>query len=157
MTNISRRSFAAGLTLSVMAFSAPAGATRGTAATKLPKMTVYKTPTCGCCNAWISHVIEAGFEVQAVEVLNTTLIAVEYGVPSRLRSCHTAIIGEYAVEGHVPAGEIKRLLAERPSVAGLAVAGMPIGSPGMEVGDRRDPYQVIAFNRNGQGSVFATY
>ena len=157
MTTISRRSFAAGLTLSVIALSAPAGATRGSMATELPKMTVYKTPTCGCCNAWISHVIEAGFEVQAVEVVNTTPIAAEYGVPSQLRSCHTAIIGEYAVEGHVPAREIKRLLAERPSVAGLAVAGMPIGSPGMEIGDRRDPYHVIAFNRNGQGSVFATY
>jgi hypothetical protein len=105
----------------------------------------------------VEHVKASGFEVRTVEVADTAAVADEYAVPRALRSCHTAVVGGYAIEGHVPAREIRRLLEESPDIAGLAVPGMPIGSPGMEMGDRRDPYQVIAFNQKGQSRVFAKY
>ena len=120
---------------------------------------VFKTPTCGCCGVWVEHLRANGFTVVAHEVDQAELdgIAREAGLGTELRSCHTAKVGGYAVEGHVPAADIKRLLAERPEVAGIAVPGMPVGSPGMEMGDRRDPYNVVAFTRDGRRSVFAQY
>ena len=158
MSALSRRSFVAALPFVFVACSSQAsGAREAASAKKAPILTVYKTPSCGCCNAWVEHVKGAGFDVRTIEVADTSPIAAQYAVPRALRSCHTAIVGGYAIEGHVPAREIRRLLEERPNVAGLAVPGMPIGSPGMEMGDRRDPYQVIAFNQNGQGRVFASY
>lgn len=122
-------------------------------------MTVYKTATCGCCGAWVDHVREAGFEVEAIDVEQDRLIEhkKEAGVDQRLSSCHTARIDGYVIEGHVPAADIRRLLEERPDVAGLAVPGMPAGSPGMEYGDQVDPYRVIAFDDEGGMRIFAEY
>lgn len=127
--------------------------------TTAESVVVYKTPTCGCCGIWVEHLRAHGFTVVAHDVSpdELTVIAREAGVAPELRSCHTAKVGDYAIEGHVPAADIARLLRERPEVAGIAVPGMPVGSPGMEMGDRRDPYNVVAFARDGRRSVFAQY
>jgi hypothetical protein len=120
---------------------------------------VYKTATCGCCSAWVDHVRAHGFRVEAHDVSRERLAAIagEAGVTRDLGSCHTARVAGYAVEGHVPAPDIARLLRERPKIAGIAVPGMPLGSPGMEVGDRREPYDVLAFTRDGRRGVFARH
>lgn len=120
---------------------------------------VYKTPTCGCCGVWVEHLRTAGFTVETHDVSHEELtrIAGTAGVAPELRSCHTGLVGGYAIEGHVPAADITRLLKDRPAVAGISVPGMPVGSPGMEMGDRRDPYNVVAFTREGRRSVFAQY
>lgn len=122
-------------------------------------MTVYKTATCGCCSAWVDHVRGAGFDVEAIDVERARLIEhkQDFGVDQRLASCHTARVDGYVIEGHVPAADIRRLLEQRPDVAGLAVPGMPTGSPGMEYGDRVDPYRVIAFDEQGRMRIFAEY
>jgi len=121
----------------------------------LPTMTVYKSPTCGCCKNWIDHVKAAGFAVEVHDLDDLTEIKDEAGVPDRARSCHTAIVDGYAIEGHVPAETIKRLIKERPKVAGLAVPGMPVGSPGMEVpGQAADKYDIVAFDRSGALTVY---
>ena len=117
---------------------------------------MYKSPTCGCCSEWIKHLEENGFSVKAEDLRNVNQIKAELGVPNKLRSCHTAKIGDYVIEGHVPAQEITRLLKERPQVKGLAVPGMPMGSPGME-GPRKDRYDVLTFDKNGKSSVYASY
>ncbi len=123
-------------------------------------LVVYKSPTCGCCSAWIDHLQENGLEVESHNRNDMVEIKEHYGVPSDLRSCHTAVIEadgiEYLIEGHVPAREIERLLREKPAIRGLAVAGMPLGSPGME-GHRTDHYEVTAFGENGERSVYASY
>ena len=121
----------------------------------LPAITVYKSPTCGCCAKWVDHLEESGFDVRAIDTHETAKMKMRYGVPGDLSSCHTALVDGYVVEGHVPAEEIKKMLAEDPEIAGLAVPGMPMGSPGME-GSRTDPYNVIAFTKDGQRSVFAS-
>jgi hypothetical protein len=119
---------------------------------------VYKTPTCGCCRKWVDHLRANGFTVRTTDLESTGAVQRRHGVAPEVRSCHTALVGGYVVEGHVPAAEVKRLLKERPRVAGIAVAGMPTGSPGMEVpGTAPHPYYVVAFDRNGQFTVFATY
>ncbi len=120
---------------------------------------VWKTSGCGCCLAWITHLRESGFEVTAENVSSGTLIQhkIDSGVPQRMASCHTGHVAGYVVEGHVPAREIKRLLAERPDAIGLAVPGMPIGSPGMEVGDTKQAYNVYLIRDDGTVDVFATY
>ena len=119
---------------------------------------VYKAPTCGCCGEWIEHLREHGFTVEVIDQPNMMAVKSELGLPGELASCHTARIAGYLVEGHVPAEDIKRLLEERPQVAGLAVPGMPIGSPGMEVEGRpADAYDVVAFEASGQTSVWASY
>jgi len=118
---------------------------------------VMKTPTCGCCTHWVDHLRAEGFEVNVTDLDDLTAVARELHVPDDLRSCHTARIGGYAVEGHVPAADIRRLLAERPDAAGIAAPGMPIGSPGMEQGSLREPYQVILFTRDGQRRLFAQH
>lgn len=122
----------------------------------MPSITVYKSPTCGCCAAWVDHLEENGFKVRSVDTNETAKMKVRYGVPGDLRSCHTGVVDGYVVEGHVPAEEIKTMLAEKPDVTGIAVPGMPIGSPGMEDGDRTEPYDIIAFGKNGKRSVFAS-
>ncbi|MDQ2068981.1 DUF411 domain-containing protein [Natronospira bacteriovora] len=125
----------------------------------LPEMVVYKTETCGCCEVWVDHVKDAGFAVTAHDISHRELNEKkrEAGLDFGLASCHTAFIDGYAIEGHVPAEQIIRLLEERPDVAGLTVPGMPIGSPGMEHGDRYDPYDVLAFQPDGSTTVFASY
>ena len=118
---------------------------------------VYKNPACGCCGEWIKHLRSNGFEVRPHDVADSAEYRQRYGVPQALASCHTGLIGGYAIEGHVPAREIKRLLTERPRAQGLAVPGMPIGSPGMEQDGRRDPYEVLLFQRDGRHIVYARY
>ncbi len=123
-----------------------------------PTITVYKSPTCGCCTAWIEHLRAEGYEVIAEDVDNLAVIKAELGVAPHLTSCHTALVDGYVVEGHVPAGDIDRLLAERPEIAGLSAPGMPIGSPGMEMpGRAADPYDVLAFDLAGRTTVFAKH
>jgi hypothetical protein len=131
-----------------------------TAAAQQPSgiVDVYKTPTCGCCSKWVEHLRANGFSVRTTDVESTGPVQARHGVPPEVRSCHTAIVNGYVVEGHVPATEVKRLLKERPRVAGIAVAGMPAGSPGMEMpGVDAQPYYVVSFDRGGKVDVFATY
>jgi len=119
---------------------------------------VYKSPTCGCCGEWIEHLREHGFTVEVVDQPNMMAVKSELGLPGELASCHTARIAGYLVEGHVPAQDIRRLLEERPEVAGLSVPGMPVGSPGMEVeGRQADAYDVVAFEASGATTVWASY
>jgi hypothetical protein len=117
---------------------------------------VYKSSTCGCCEDWMKHLRASGFEVQAQDVPDPGAFRRRYGVPSAFASCHTAAIGGYAIEGHVPAREIRRLLAERPKAQGLAVPGMVPGSPGMD-GPIVDPYEVLLFQRDGRYTTYARY
>ena len=121
-----------------------------------PQVNVYKTRTCGCCGKWVEHLKANGFEVNVQEVPSTAEYRQKYGVPDNLQSCHTATVNGYVVEGHVPAREIHRLLKSRPKAKGLAVPGMPAGSPGME-GSRSDAYSVILFDQDGRTSDFQKY
>ena len=117
---------------------------------------VYKSPTCGCCTDWIKHLRQNGFSVKAHDVADASEYRAKFGVPDQLGSCHTATVSGYAIEGHVPAREIKRLLAEKPKAKGLAVPGMPRGSPGME-GPVSDPYEVLLFQASGNYAVYQKY
>ena len=117
---------------------------------------VYKTPTCGCCGKWVQHLRDNGFQVSVQDVADTTEYRRKYGVPDALLSCHTAVVDGYAIEGHVPASDIQRLLRERPKGKGLAVPGMPVGSPGMESA-RSEPYSVMIFDSEGRSSVYQRY
>lgn len=125
-------------------------------AQQLPSVVVYKSPTCGCCEGWVEHLRAAGFTVDARDVDNDQLVQVksDSGVPPAFQTCHTALVNGYVVEGHVPAEQIKRLLAEHPDVVGIAVPGMPMGSPGME-GPGAQPYRVYSWTKEGSGAVFA--
>lgn len=122
-----------------------------------PQMTVFKDPNCGCCKAWVEYVRKHAFTVMTKDTSDLTAIKHSARVPADHRSCHTAFVNGYVIEGHVPVEDIKRLLAEKPKIAGLAVGGMPIGSPGMEVGNRKEPYDVFAFTRDGTTRVFAKH
>lgn len=122
-----------------------------------PQMTVYKDPNCGCCKAWVEYVRKHAFTVTTKDTSDLTAIKQSARVPADHRSCHTAFVNGYVIEGHIPIEDIKRLLAEKPKVAGLAVGGMPVGSPGMELGNRRDAYDVIAFTRDGATRIFAKH
>lgn len=118
---------------------------------------VYKSATCGCCGDWVKHLLANGFEVRTHDVADPGEYRRRYGVPEAFVSCHTAVVRGYAIEGHVPAREIRRLLAERPRAQGLAVPGMPAGSPGMEQGGKREPYEVLLFQRDGRHAIYARY
>ena len=122
---------------------------------------VVKSPYCDCCSAWVEYLRREGFDVRVVEAEDVTPAARRAGVPDDLRSCHTATIGGYAIEGHVPVREIERLLREKPAGAvGIAVPGMPIGSPGMDgpaYGGRKDPYDVLLVLRDGTSRVYQAY
>lgn len=120
------------------------------------EITVYKNPTCGCCKNWIKHMEANGFAVKSVDVADISPYKSKYGITPSLASCHTAVINGYVVEGHVPAGDIKRMLKERPGIQGLAVPGMPSGSPGMEQG-YQDPYDVLTFDKTGNLSVYSRH
>jgi hypothetical protein len=122
-----------------------------------PKVVVYKNASCGCCGVWVEHMQSSGFPVEVHDVDNLGPIKERVGLPPGLGSCHTAEVEGYFIEGHVPATEVQRLLAERPKAKGLAVPGMPIGSPGMEQGDRVDPYDVMLVHEDGSTSVYAHY
>lgn len=119
-----------------------------------PTIKVYKSPTCGCCALWVDHMREAGFELDVEDTDDMIGVKIDAGLPLQLQSCHTALVGGYVFEGHIPAEVIARFLAEKPAASGLAVPGMPVGSPGMEFGDRVDPYDVIRFDDAGNTSVY---
>jgi hypothetical protein len=121
-----------------------------------PVIEVYKSEYCGCCKEWVKHLEANGFTVNAQNVANPSDYREKFGIPANLGSCHTGFVQGYALEGHVPASEIKRLLAERPNAKGLAVPSMPLGSPGME-GPRKDPYDVLLVNRDGRYSTYKHY
>ena len=120
-------------------------------------VTVYKSPTCSCCGRWITHLKANGFQVNVVNVNDVTPFKKNAGLTPALASCHTAFVGNYVVEGHVPAREIKRLLKEKPDIKGLAVPGMPMGSPGMEMGNKKDPHDVLSIDKNGKTKVYQSY
>ena len=122
-----------------------------------PLVTVYKDASCGCCGVWVKHLEANGFVVKVHDVENMDQYKRTHGVPGSLRSCHTAVVDGYTIEGHVPAAEIHRLLKERPKAKGLAVPGMPIGSPGMESGSTVQRYAVLLFNTDGTSSVYKQY
>ena len=122
----------------------------------LPTVEVYKSPTCGCCVKWVNHLKSHGFTVKSFNVQNVGPIKQQNKLPRHLASCHTAFVDGYIIEGHVPATDILRLLKERPDVSGLAVPGMPIGSPGME-GPNPETYEVLSFDRSGKTQTFATH
>ena len=143
-----RRGFCLGL---VLAGAAPARAA------DLPRMVVTKDPSCGCCRAWAEHVRAAGFPIEVVESASVGRLKARLGVPQDLAGCHTAEVGGYVVEGHVPAAAIRRLLEERPAATGVAVPSMPVGSPGMEVeGSSPEIYEVVLFGPSGR-QLFARY
>jgi len=123
-----------------------------------PTVQVYKSPTCGCCANWVAHLQQHGFTTRVTETDDVAAIKAQRGVPARVQSCHTAVVDGYVIEGHVPAADVQRLLKERPAVVGIAVPGMPIGSPGMEVpGQKPQKYDVVAFDKQGQTRVFAAH
>ncbi len=122
-----------------------------------PAVEVFKSPTCGCCANWVKHLEAHGFTTKVTDVEDMTQVKSKYGVPGRLQSCHTGVVNGYVLEGHVPAADVQRLLKERPAVVGVAVPGMPVGSPGMEVGNTIQPYDVLTFNKQGQTTVFASH
>lgn len=122
-------------------------------------VTVYKDPSCGCCAKWVEHLKQNGFATTVIESKELDDIKTKNKVPRQARSCHTALVNGYAIEGHVPASDVQRLLKERPAgIVGLAVPGMPIGSPGMEMPGRKgQPFDVLAFDKDGQTRVFASH
>ena len=139
----------AALVLAIALISGAVGAQKPVA------VQVFKDASCGCCANWVEHLRRKGFAPTAENVADINAVKDKYGVPAQTRSCHTALVGGYVIEGHVPAADIQRLLKEKPKVAGLAVAGMPIGSPGMEGANPR-PYDVLAFDKTGKTTVFST-
>ena len=158
-TLMTRRSWLACLAATVAggaaisALSSPAMAER--VATPL---TVYKDPSCGCCTKWVAHLNANGLKPVVKDRSDMAALKDSLGVPKNLRSCHTAVVGKYVIEGHVPAADLKRLLATAPKdVIGIAVPDMPAGSPGMEMGARKERYDVIAFGSSGSTHVFATH
>ncbi|WP_273205735.1 DUF411 domain-containing protein [Marinobacter subterrani] len=144
-------------TLALGLMAALGFSTTALAASAAQNIHVYKSPTCGCCTDWVKHLEENGFEVEVTETNNLNPIKAKAGLTPALASCHTAFIGDYVIEGHVPASDIQRLIAEAPKATGLSVPGMPMGSPGMDMGNRQDHYKVIMFNDAGQTRVFSQY
>jgi hypothetical protein len=134
-----------------------ASSTTAILAVEMQRAEVYKSPTCGCCTLWVEHMKQSGFSVVVHEVRYVAPVRQRLGVPDALESCHTAAIGGYAVEGHVPAADVKRLSREKPKAVGIAVPGMVQGSPGMEQGRGSDPYSVLLFQANGKSTVFARH
>lgn len=147
---IGRREFLIGAAaaMSTTACARPAQATQ---------IRVFKTPACGCCAAWVKHLQANGFAVRVTDMDDVSPVARKLGVPGPLRSCHTGEIEGYFVEGHVPASDIRKLLAKRPKAAGIAVPGMPVGSPGMEQGSRRDEFSTLLVTKGGGISVFTEH
>lgn len=121
------------------------------------QITVYRSPTCGCCGKWLEHLKKHGFEITDIKTRDMTERKRQLGIPNQLGSCHTGIVNGYVIEGHVPAGDIKKLLLDNPEVIGLTVPAMPAGTPGMEMGGRKDPFAVISFNKDGKQQKFNEY
>ena len=149
---LNRRTLLAG----AAALSAPGLLAAGPA--RPTPITVYKTPWCGCCGGWVTHLSASGFAPKVVELEDLAPIRARYGVPDSAASCHTGVIGSYAVEGHVPASDIRKLLRTRPKARGIAVPGMPIGSPGMETPDgRREAFNTLLLLPDGKVRVFTRH
>ena len=127
------------------------------AAPTTPVIDVYKSPSCGCCNKWIDHLKSNGFTVRSHDTDNVAQHKIRLGVPAGYGACHTAEVNGYVIEGHVPAKEIARLLKDKPRARGLVVPAMPVGSPGMEAGGRKEPYEVFLVNRDGSTRTYAHY
>lgn len=127
------------------------------AAPSKPEVEVWKSPSCGCCGAWVDHLRAAGFAVKVHEIDDPGVMRRRLGLHERYGSCHTARVGGYVLEGHVPAPEVRRLLAEKPKALGLAVPGMPASSPGLDVPGRNDPYAVLLVDAAGESTVYARY
>ena len=121
------------------------------------EITVYRSPNCGCCGGWVEHARKHGFKVEDIKTDDLEALKQKYNIPTELAACHTTIVDGYVMEGHIPADDIKRFLQEKPELAGLAVPGMPLGTPGMEAGERKQPFQVLAFNDRGEVEVFNEY
>ena len=121
------------------------------------RVTVWKTPNCGCCKEWVAHLRSNGFNVTTHDVKDTAPMRQKLGLAEKFGSCHTGLLGTYVLEGHVPAKEMRRLLREKPKALGLAVPGMPIGSPGMEMGNARDAFDVLLILNDGNSSVYQSY
>ncbi|WP_371329050.1 DUF411 domain-containing protein [Polaromonas sp. AER18D-145] len=130
---------------------------RALAAADAKQITVWKNPDCGCCLEWVAHLRKNGFEVVTQDVKDTAPVRKKLGLPDKFGSCHTARLGDYVLEGHVPARELQRLLREKPHALGLAVPGMPVGSPGMEMGDARDAYDVLLVLKDGSSRIYQSY
>ena len=136
----------------------PACNVGGITAQALPGVAVYKDAACGCCSQWVEHLRTHGFTATATNVDDLDAVKAKHNVPSRVRSCHTAVVDGYVIEGHVPAADIQKLLKERPAIAGLAVPAMPVGSPGMEVpGVPPQPYDVLVLHKDGRTGTFSSY
>ena len=132
-------------------------ATQISSTASMPSMVVYKSPTCGCCKDWVTYVEKAGFSVESIETDDVNSVKAEHGLTNpALKSCHTAIVDGYVIEGHVPLSDIERLLAERPDIVGLTAPGMPMMSPGMGSETPKD-YDVLAFNKKGESRVYSSY
>ena len=127
------------------------------AAPEALEITVYRDPSCSCCGGWMEHLTTQGFQVRNVLTSDMGAVKQQYRVPNDLASCHTAVINGYVIEGHVPANDIKRLIAEKLDVAGIAVPGMPIGTPGMESENVPDPFSVFSFDQQGKAKTFNQY
>lgn len=155
-----RRQLLSALTAAVSAAWLPAAVAQGPAGgSNKPQIEVWKDPDCGCCKEWVTHLEANGFAARVNDIGNAAA-RTRLGMPAKLGSCHTGLVGGYVIEGHVPAREILRLLREKPAVLGLAVPGMPVGSPGMDgaiYGDRRDPYDVLLVSRDGSTRVYQSY
>ena len=154
------RSRTAILNRRMLLVSLPAAALAAGCAQAAPQeITIYKTPWCGCCRGWVTHMTRAGFRSKVVEVQDLAPVREQHGVPFTLSSCHTGVIAGYVVEGHVPPADVVRLLKERPRALGIVVPGMPIGSPGMESpGSEKEPFQtLLLLDRSGRTRVFARH
>ncbi|HEU0311649.1 MAG TPA: DUF411 domain-containing protein [Sphingomicrobium sp.] len=138
-------------------FAVAAAAAFVSSAASAAQLTVHKSPYCGCCAKWIEHVEKHGFTVKVVETEDMVAVKKRLGVPDAMASCHTTQAAGYFIEGHVPAADIKRLLAEKPVAAGIAVPGMPLGSPGMEAAGQKQPYATILVRKNGTTSTYARH
>jgi len=123
----------------------------------LTPITVYRDPNCRCCEGWMEHLTSQGFQPQMLSTPDIDAIKQQYGVPQSLSSCHTAFVNGYVIEGHVPASDIQRLLSERSRIQGITVPGMPVGTPGMEMGDRQDDFAVLSFDQQGNTAEFNRY
>jgi hypothetical protein len=138
------------LTLSIWVSNVPISYAQNT-------QVVYRSPECSCCSGWTNHLKAQGFKIKDIPTANIDLVKQKYNVPDNLTSCHTAIIDGYVIEGHVPVNDIKRLLQQKPNIKGLSVPEMPLGTPGMEIGNQRDPFTVLSFDKKGRVTVFSNY
>ena len=153
---ISRRS-ALRLPLAMIGAAALGHPLRALARSEPTPIAVWKNPDCGCCHEWVAHLRKTGFEVVTHDVKDTAPIRQKLGLPAKFGSCHTASLGDYVIEGHVPAQELRRLLREKPQARGLAVPGMPVGSPGMEMGTASDAYDVLLVLTDGSSRIYQSY